>query len=117
MDGSGLFIDTQQLINAANGFLAASNETRNHAEAMDSELKPYAKSPDQFQGPVADEFRKLYLQIWDDLESVKKEAMEMSQLVERAKVEFLKRSVSAAGQLPGNSGGAGGSVIQGLSPH
>ncbi|HET9140820.1 hypothetical protein [Actinophytocola sp.] len=113
MDGSGLFVDTAQLVTAADGFLAAANETKNHAETMDAELKPYANSPEMFQGPLADEFRRLYREIWDDLLAVKTEATAMSQLVEQAKTEFSKRSVSAAGQLPTHSGG--GSVLQGLS--
>jgi hypothetical protein len=115
MDGPGLHIDTKKLVEAADGFLAASSDTRAHAQSMEEELRPYANDPERFQGPVADEFRRLYREIADDLERIKKEASDMSALVEQAKLEFSKRAVSAAGQLPTSRTG-GGSVFNALSP-
>lgn len=120
MDGSGLNIDTVELVNAADGFRAASKETQSHATAMDEQLKPYATNAEAFQGPLADEFRRLYREIWDDLENIKLEAQSMSDLVDQAKTEFTKRTISAAGNLPGGGvgggTGGGGTVLQGLNP-
>jgi hypothetical protein len=113
-NGSGLNINTVELINAADGFAAASKDTQRHASALEEVLRPYALSPDRFQGPQADEFRRLYREISDDLATVKAEAMAMSTLVEQAKTEFSKHATNAAGQLPRPSGG-GGSVLQTLT--
>jgi hypothetical protein len=118
MDG-GLDFETVELINAADGFRAAAKETQMHTSAMDEELRPYATNPEAFQGPLADEFRRLYREIWDDLETIRQEATAMSDLVDQAKAEFVKRTMSAAGNLPGvgsGGGGGGGTVLQGLSP-
>jgi hypothetical protein len=111
MDGSGLNINTVELINAAEGFAAASKDTQNNTTALEEVLRPYALSPDNFQGPQAEEFRRLYREISDDLATIKTEAMSMSTLVDQAKTEFSQKATSAADQLPK---GTGGSVFQAL---
>ena len=108
MDGSGLGFDTVELINAAEGFQAASNQTQWHADEMDRVLKPYAMNPEAFKSPVADEFRRLYKEIQDDLENIKNEAKAMSNLVDTAKDEYMNRIMKATGQRPGGGSGSGG---------
>ena len=115
MDGSGLNINTVELVNAAEGFSAASADTQRHASALEEALRPYALSTETFQGPQADEFRRLYREISDDLEIVKKEAMDMSTLVDQAKTEFSKQASNAAGQLPTAGGAGSGAVLQALT--
>lgn len=117
-EANGIHISTSDMDTAVAGFRAASTETKNNVELMRQELAKYANNPDKFQGPAADEFRRLHREISDDLDIITAETDKLSGIVEQANSEFVRETNHAASELSGGKSGgtqmAGGSIRSGL---
>lgn len=117
-EANGIHISTSDMDTAVTGFRTASTETKNNVELMRQELAKYANNPDKFQGPAADEFRRLHREISDDLDIITAETDKLSGIVEQANTEFVRETNNAASELSGGKSGgnqpAGGLIRGGL---